>query len=116
MMRRIASSFGDDHVGALDFVFASHAGLNEDFVPFDSQVVVLNLEALRRERVAERVIGLMTDRGVSYADALPLIVGGHYSEIDGEWNVRAQWEAEDRPKLVNWQRQGRYFGQMALSR
>ncbi|AMT94703.1 hypothetical protein A2T55_13880 [Brevibacterium linens] len=116
LMRRIASSFGDDHVGALDFVFASHAGLNEDFVPFDSQVVVLNLEALRRERVAERVIGLMTDRGVSYADALPLIVGGHYSEIDGEWNVRAQWEAEDRPKLVNWQRQGRYFGQMALSR
>ncbi len=116
LMRRIASSFGDDHVGALDFVFASHAGMNEDFVPFDSQVVVLNLEALRREGVAERVIGLMTDRGVSYADALPLIVGGQYSEIDGEWNVRAQWEAEDRPKLVNWQRQGRYFGQMAPSR
>ena len=116
VMRRIASAFGDDHDGALDFVFASHAGMSEDFTPFDSQVAVLNLEGLRNDGIVERVIGLVTDHGISYADAMPVIVGGRYSELDTEWNIRAQWEAADTPKLVNWRRQDRHFGQMALSR
>ncbi len=116
VMRRIASAFGDDHDGALDFVFASHAGMSEDFTPFDSQVAVLNLEGLRNDGIVERVIGLVTDHGISYADAMPVIVGGRYSELDSEWNIRAQWEAADTPKLVNWRRQDRHFGQMALSR
>ena len=116
VMRRIASAFGDDHDGALDFVFASHSGMSEDFTPFDSQVAVLNLEGLRNDGIVERVIGLVTDHGISYADAMPVIVGGRYSELDTEWNIRAQWEAADTPKLVNWRRQDRHFGQMALSR
>ena len=116
LMRRIASGFGDDHVGALNFVFASHAGLNEDFIPFDPQIAVFNLESLRRERVAEQVLGLLKDVSVSYVDAMQVTIGGRYTAIDSEWNIRAQWEASDSPKIVNWRRQTRHYGQMALSR
>ena len=116
LMRRIASGFGDDHAGALNFVFASHAGLNEDFIPFDPQIAVLNLDGLRRERVAEQVLGLLRDVRISYADAMQIAIGGRYTPIDIEWNIRAQWEASDSPKIVNWRRQTRHYGQMTLSR
>lgn len=115
LMRRIASGFGDDHVGALNFVFASHAGLNEDFIPFDPQIAVLNLDGLRRERVAEQVLGLLKDVSISYIDAMQVAIGGRYTAIDPEWNIRAQWEASDSPKIVNWRRQTRHYGQMALN-
>ena len=116
LMRRIASGFGDDYVGALKFVFASHAGLTEDFAPFDPQVVVLNTKQLRREGIVERVIGLLEHVNISYADALPLTISGGYSYLDSDWNVRAQWEASDEPKIVNWRRQTAHYGQMTLTR
>ena len=116
LMRRIASSFGDDHVGALNFVFASHAGLTEDFVPFDPQTAVLSLSEMRSEGLVSKVIGLMQDLKLSYVDAMQTIVGGRYSEIGDEWNVRAQWETSDSPKIVNWRRQTRYYGRMTLTR
>ncbi|MGO3022787.1 MAG: hypothetical protein ACTIIH_06060 [Brevibacterium sp.] len=116
LMRRIASSFGDDHVGALNFVFASHAGLTEDFVPFDPQTAVLNLSGMRSEGLVNKIVGLMQELKLSYVDAMQTIVGGRYSEIDDEWNVRAQWETSDSPKIVNWRRQTRYFGRMTLTR
>src|SRR5699024_3817107 len=78
LMRRIASSFGDDHVGALKFVFASHSGMSEDFTPFDPQIAVLNLNALRNNDIVERVVGLLTDIGISYVEALQIAVGGRY--------------------------------------
>lgn len=115
LMRRIASSFGDDHVGALNFVFASHAGLTEDFVPFDPQIAVLNLSQLRSEDLVSKIIGLMNDLKLSYVDAMQMIICGRYSDIGDEWNVRAQWETSDSPKLVNWRRQTRHYGRMALS-
>src|SRR5699024_3091869 len=72
LMRRIASSFGDDHVGALKFVFASHSGMSEDFTPFDPQIAVLNLNALRNNDIVERVVGLLADIGISYVEALQI--------------------------------------------
>src|SRR5699024_7591448 len=72
LMRRIASSFGDDHVGALKFVFATHASMSEDFTPFDPQIAVLNLNELRHEGTAERIVGLLADIDISYADALQI--------------------------------------------
>ncbi|RCS95149.1 hypothetical protein CIK61_09430 [Brevibacterium aurantiacum] len=116
LMRRIASSFGDDHTGALDFVFASHAGMNEDFVPFDPQIAVLNLAGLRSEGVVERVLGLVQEHDLSYIDAMQMIVKGRYSDLGDDWNIHAQWEASDDPKIVNWRRQARHFGHMALTR
>ncbi|WP_169253044.1 hypothetical protein [Brevibacterium sp. 'Marine'] len=116
LMRRIASSFGDDHVGALNFVFASHVGLTEDFVPFDPQTAVLNLSGMRNEGLVNKIIGLMQELKLSYVDAMQTIVGGRYSDIGDEWNVRAQWETSDSPKIVNWRRQTRYFGRMTLTR
>lgn len=116
LMRRIASSFGDDHTGALDFVFASHAGMNEDFVPFDPQIAVLNLAGLRSEGIVERVLGLVQQNGLSYIDAMQMTVKGRYADLDGDWNIHAQWEASDVPKIVNWRRQARHFGHMALTR
>lgn len=114
LMRRIASSFNDDHEGALDFVFASHNTRNEDFVVFDPQVTMLNLGRLRSEGVVERVIGLLKNVGINYVDSLQVAVGGHYTELDTKWNVRAHWETEDSPKIVNWRRQTRHHGHMAL--
>jgi hypothetical protein len=116
LMRRIASSFGDDYVGALEFVFASHAGLTEDFAPFDSQTVVLNPKAMRGSDVVERVVGLMSDIGTSYEDAMQFVIGGGYADLGSEWNIRAQWEAADSPNIVNWRSQTRHFGHMALPR
>ncbi|TGD40663.1 glycosyltransferase family protein [Brevibacterium aurantiacum] len=116
LMRRIASSFGDDHVGALKFVFATHAGMSEDFTPFDPQIAVLNLNELRHEGTAERIVGLLADIDISYVDALQIAVGGRYRDLDSDWNVRANWETSDNPKIVNWSRQTRHFGQMALNR
>lgn len=116
LMRRIASSFGDDHTGALDFVFASHAGMSEDFVPFDPQIAVLNLARLRSEDVVERVLGLVQQNGLSYIDAMQMIVRDRYADLGDDWNIQAQWEASDVPKIVNWRRQARHFGRMALTR
>ncbi|WP_166822625.1 glycosyltransferase family protein [Brevibacterium limosum] len=116
LMRRIASGFGDDHVGALKFVFASHSGMSEDFAPFDPQIAVLNLNALRSNNIVESVLGLLADIDISYADALQIAVGGRYRDLDSEWNVRAQWETSDDPRIVNWRRQSRHYGQMALHR
>lgn len=116
LMRRIASSFGDDHTGALDFIFASHAGMSEDFVPFDPQIAVLNLAGLRSEGIVERVLGLVQQNGLSYIDAMQMTVKGRYADLDGDWNIHAQWEASDVPKIVNWRRQARHFGHMALTR
>ena len=116
LMRRIASSFGDDHVGALKFVFATHAGMSEDFTPFDPQIAVLNLNELRHEGTAERIVGLLADIDISYVDALQIAVGGRYRDLDSDCNVRANWENSDNPKIVNWSRQTRHFGQMALNR
>ena len=90
LMRRIASSFGDDHTGALDFVFATHAGMNEDFVPFDPQIAVLNLAGLRSEGVVERVLGLVQEHDLSYIDAMQMIVKGRYSDLGDDWNIHAQ--------------------------
>lgn len=114
LMRRVASSFNDDYEGALDFVFASHSTLNEDFVLFDPQVAVLNLARLRSEGVVERVIGLLKTVGINYVDSLQIAVGGRYTELDTDWNVRAHWETSDSPKVVNWRRQVRHHGHMAL--
>ncbi|MCF2573884.1 hypothetical protein [Brevibacterium sp. UCMA 11754] len=114
LMRRVASSFKDDYEGALDFVFASHSTLSEDFVLFDPQVSVLNLARLRSEGIAERVIGLLKNVGINYVDSLQISVGGRYIELDTDWNVRAHWETADSPKIVNWRRQVRHHGHMAL--
>ncbi|WP_157691452.1 glycosyltransferase family protein [Brevibacterium sandarakinum] len=114
LMRRIASSFNEDHVGALDFVFASHSTLKQDFVLFDPQISVLNLDQLRGEAAVERVVGLLKTVGINYVDSLQIAVGGRYTDLDDEWNVRAQWETADSPKIVNWRRQARHYGQMAL--
>src|SRR5699024_12147795 len=88
LMRRIASSFGDDHVGALKFVFGSHSGMSEDFTPFDPQIMVLNPNEFRHDGTAERVVGLLADIDISYVDALQIAVGGRYRDLDSEWNVR----------------------------
>lgn len=116
LMRRIASSFGDDHVGALKFVFASHSGMSTDFVPFDPQIMVLNLNELRSNSIVERVVGLLAEIDISYVDALQIAVGGRYRELDSAWNIRAPWETSDSPKIVNWRRQTRHYGQMTFNR
>ncbi|WP_231442507.1 polysaccharide pyruvyl transferase family protein [Brevibacterium zhoupengii] len=114
LMRRIASAFQDDHVGALDFVFASHSTLNEDFVVFDPQIAVLDLARLRNEGVPERVVGLLKTVGINYVDSLQVAVGGRYAELDADWNVRAHWETSDSPRIVNWRGQTRHLSHMAL--
>ena len=116
LMRRTASAFGDDHLGALKHVFASHAGLNADFAPFDPQIAVFNPSALREEGVTQLVIGLLSEVPIGFVDALQTVVGGRYAEIDGDWNVRAPWETSADPKIVNWRGQIRHYGHMALSR
>src|SRR5699024_6757382 len=116
LMRRTASAFGDDHVGALKYVFASHAEMNDDFAPFDPQIAVLNPSALREDGVTQRVIGLLSEVTISFVDALLTVVRGRYADLDGDWNVRAQWETSADPKIVNWRGQTRHYGHMALSR
>ncbi|WP_135538882.1 polysaccharide pyruvyl transferase family protein [Brevibacterium sp. S111] len=116
LMRRTASAFGDDHVGALKYVFASHFGMSEDFAPFDPQVAVLNPSALRGAGIVEQTLGLLSEVPIGYVDALQTTVRGRYAELDSEWNIRAQWETSENPKIVNWRGQAHHYGQMTLSR
>lgn len=116
LMRRIASSFKDDYVGALKFIFASHAGMSEDFAPFDPQIAVFNVRELRRQGIVERVVGLMDSVGLKYVDALQIAVGGRYVAIGDDLNVRAELETSSTPKIVNWRRQTRHFGHMAVDK
>lgn len=116
LMRRTASTFGDDHVGALKYVFASHFGMSEDFAPFDPQIVVLNPRALRGAGIVEQTVGLLSEISIGYVDALQTAVRGRCTELDSEWNIRAQWETSESPKIVNWRGQTRHYGHMALSR
>ena len=77
---------------------------------------MLNLTGLRSEGIVERVLGLVQQNGLSYADAMQMIVKGRYADLGDDWNIDAQWEAADAPKIVNWRRQARHFGHMALTR
>lgn len=114
LMRRTASAFGDDHVGALNYVFASHFGMNEDFAPFDPQIAVLNPSALRGAGIVEQTLGLLSEVPIGYVDALQTTVRGRYTELDSEWNIRAQSETSKSPKIVNWRGQTRHYGHMSL--
>src|SRR5699024_12830890 len=97
-------------------VFGIHSGMSEDFTPFDPQIMVLNPNEFRHDGTAVRVVGLLADIDISYVDALQIAVGGRYRDLDSEWNVRANWETSDNPKIVNWSRQTRHYVQMALNR
>lgn len=106
VMRRLASAFKDDYAEALQFVFASHAVVDKDFIPFDPQVAVFDLEKMRQSETASRILGLLsTYRHIGFVDAMQVAVGGDYQVIENDWNVQVQWEASDTAKLVNWRHQ-----------
>lgn len=102
MFRRVASRQGTENRKALEFIFASHRRVRGDFAAFDSNVMVVNLEAAREARFAEQLVALVTRYGMTFREALNTVVGPRREELDQVWNHTPGYEEQNDPLLVNW--------------
>ncbi|NKG22296.1 hypothetical protein [Paeniglutamicibacter terrestris] len=102
LIRRVSSRQGEDNRKALELVFATHREHSSDFVAFDPNVMVMNLDLAQRENLSGRLIPLILDYGMSYREAINVAVGSNRTELDIAWNHAPGYEVQEDPALVNW--------------
>lgn len=102
MIRRAALRQGNDNEKALDFIFATHQTFDSDFRLFDPNVMVLDVAAAKEARLPERLISLILEYGVSFREALNILVGPRRRHLPKEWNHIPVYEEQERPAAVNW--------------
>lgn len=102
LIRRISGRQGDDNRKALDFLMAAHRLHPGEFATFDTNVMVLDLEAARRDNLSGHLAPLVIDYGMSFREALNLVAGPHRTDLDAEWNHAPGYEVQDVPAVVNW--------------
>lgn len=102
LIRRISGRQGDDNRKALDFLMAAHRQHPGEFATFDTNVMVLDLEAARRDNLSGRLAALIIDYGMTFREALNLVVGPRRTDLDGQWNHAPGYEVLDEPAVVNW--------------
>ena len=102
LIRRISARQGDDNVKALDFLIAAHRRHPGEFTTFDTNVMVLDLDAARRADLGGHLAALVLEYGMSFREALNLFAGPHRTELDASWNHAPGYEAQDDPRVVSW--------------
>lgn len=102
LIHRVSSRQGDDNRKALDFLMAAHGLRPGEFATFDTNVMVLDLEAARRDNLSGRLTPLVVDYGMTFREALNLVVGPRRTDLDAVWNHAPGYEVQDEPAIVNW--------------
>ncbi|GAA3607457.1 hypothetical protein GCM10022199_09050 [Marihabitans asiaticum] len=102
LIRRISGRQGDDNARALDFLIAAHRRHPGEFSTFDTNVMVIDLEAARRANLAGHLLPLILKYGMSFGEAMNIYAGPHRTELDGVWNHAPGYEVRSDPGVVNW--------------
>jgi hypothetical protein len=80
----------------------AHARHAFDFDAFTTDVMVLDLDRLRRERFAERALAAADEFALREIDVLHYLVGPDRAEIPGRWAVVPTRTPERAPGLLHW--------------
>jgi hypothetical protein len=106
------SGFGVIHAAALrlaghpeaaaELRRTAHARHRFDFDAFMHQLLVLDLERLRRDRLGEEGLRLMQAYGLTDLEALHFLIGPNRAEIPRPWAVVPTWTPVREPKLLYW--------------
>jgi hypothetical protein len=106
------SGFGVIHAAALrlghrpgaaaDLRRTAHARHGFDFDAFAHDVLVLDLEQLRRERFADEALRLIQAYGLTDLEVLHFVVGPDHASIAARWAVVPTWTPERDPGLMYW--------------
>ncbi|WP_068261098.1 glycosyltransferase [Janibacter limosus] len=102
LIHRVSSRQGDDNHKALDFLIAAHREHSGQWETFDTNVMVVDLEAARRDNLTGHILPLVTDYGMTFREAVNLHVGQHHTVLDAEWNHAPGYEVQEDPALVSW--------------
>ncbi len=102
LIRRVSGRQGDDNVKALDFLIAAHRLHPGEFATFDTNVMVVDLDAARRENLAGQVAALVVEYGATFREALNLVCGPRRTELDASWNHAPGYEEQEDPSVVSW--------------
>lgn len=102
LIHRVSSRQGDDNRKALDFLIAAHREHSGQWETVDTNVMVVDLEAARRDNLTGHLLPLVTDYGMTFREALNLHVGPRHALLDAGWNHAPGYEVQDDPALVNW--------------
>ena len=102
LIRRVSGRQGDDNRKALDFLIAAHRRHPGEFATFDTNVMVVDLDAARRENLAGQVAALVVEYGATFREALNLVCGPRRTELDASWNHAPGYEEQQDPSTVSW--------------
>jgi hypothetical protein len=106
------SGFGVIHAAALrlgrraeaasDLRRTAHARHAFDFDAFMDDVLVLDLERLRRDRFADEALRLVQAYGLTDLEVLHFVMGPDRATIPARWAVVPTWTPERGPGLMYW--------------
>lgn len=97
-----ALRLGDRPEAAAELRRTAHARHRFDFDAFTHDLLVLDLERLRRDRLGDEGLRLMRAYGLSDLEALHFLVGPNRAEIPRPWAVVPTRTPVRDPKLLHW--------------
>jgi lipopolysaccharide biosynthesis glycosyltransferase len=92
---------GADHLSARQFRVFAAASVDLWASSFDCGVLVLSLEAMRRNGLSAHALEIMRRHGTSFEVALNVAVGGRFHALPPAWNAMPSAEWVEHPKLVH---------------
>jgi lipopolysaccharide biosynthesis glycosyltransferase len=80
----------------------AHARHTFDFTAFDIDVLVMDLERLRKEEMAPEAVQLLEEFGLGAREVLHFHVGPERATVPRAWHVVPTRNHEDEPALLHW--------------
>lgn len=102
LIRRISGRQGEDNAKALDFLIAAHRQHPGEFATFDTNVMVIDLDAARRDNLSGHLAALIIDYGMTFREAMNIVAGPRRTQLDAVWNHAPGYEVQEEPAVVNW--------------
>ena len=85
-----------------ELIQRTHARHRFDFTGFNSGVMVLDLDRMRRDRFCERYVPYVERYGMADQQVLNCYTGPERAVLPGEWNARPTRELVTEAKMLHW--------------
>jgi hypothetical protein len=102
MLHQAALRLGTRVELAAELRRTAHARHAFDFDAFTTDVMVLDLERLRRERFTEQALALIAEFGLDELEVLQYVFGPGRAEVPERWAAVPTRTAERGPGLIHW--------------
>jgi len=89
----------------------AHARHAFDFTAFDTDVLVLDLAAMRTDELIGRAPGLVEEFGLNGREVLHFVVGPHRAVVPPQWHLVPTRSYVDEPALVHWADSAKPWGE-----